>query len=292
MGTLAAGVAVALHLRSAGARGDVVADGRREVRVGTRAVAVLERAAHVTWEQGSVAQSAGDVFWRVEPGAQFVVHAPGADVTVKGTCFRVQVREDEDANAMKRSHAVMGAAAAAVVVVSVYEGRVALSRDRTSVELSPGEQGQADRDGARRTGDVGEPPRPTTAPAPADHALAKLDRGRANRQRELLHALFAEAGAWPFPGAAAPPAPSAPSAYPTMPLVPIGDAGATNIDPKYIQSVVRDDYFPLAKQCYGNALEKNPKLAGRIEMSFRILGESEDRRRRRRREAGAGLHAR
>lgn len=275
VGTLAAGVAVAVHLRGVASRGDVVAEGRREVRVGSRAVAVLERGAHVTWDEGSVGQSAGDVFWRVEPGAQFVVHAAGADVTVKGTCFRVKVRDDEDT--MKRRNVIANAAVAAVVVVGVYEGRVALSRERTTVDLSAGEEGQADRDGVRRTGDVSTGAaardRPATAEAPAEHALAKLDRVRADRERELLRALFAEAGALPLPGAPVASAASAPSAYPTMPQVPVGDAGATNIDPKYIQSVVRDDYFPLAKQCYGNALERNPKLAGTIEMSFRILGD-------------------
>jgi len=266
VGTLAAGVAVAVHLRGASAHGDVVADGRREVRVGARAVAVLERGAHVAWDEGSVLQSAGDVFWRVEPGAQFVVHAAGADVTVKGTCFRVKVRDDEDT--MKRSSVIAGAAAAAVVVVGVYEGRVALSREKTTLELSAGEEGRADRDGVRRTGDVATD-HPATAEAPAEHALAKLDRVRADRERELLHALFAEAGVLSWPGAPGAPVASdasAPSAYPTMPE-------AMNIDPKYIQSVVRDDYFPLAKQCYGNALERNPKLAGTIEMSFRILGD-------------------
>ncbi len=274
VGTLAAGVAVAVHLRGAAARGDVVAEGRREVRVGSRAVAVLERGAHVTWDEGSVAQSAGDVFWRVEPGAQFVVHAAGADVTVKGTCFRVKVSGNESEDTMKRRNVIAGAAGAALVVVGVYEGRVALSREKTTVELSAGEEGQADRDGARRTGSASD--RLATAEAPAEHALAKLDRVRADRQRELLHALFAEAGTLPLPfqsGAPVPPVASAPSAYPTMPVVPVGDAGATNIDPKYIQSVVRDDYFPLARQCYGNALERNPKLAGTIEMSFRILGD-------------------
>ncbi len=295
LGTLAAGVAVAVHVRSASARGNVVADGRREVRVGSRAVAVLERGAHVTWDEGSVLQSAGEVFWRVEPGAQFVVHAGGADVTVKGTCFRVKVRgndngngsESEDAMAMatKQRNVIAAGAAATLVVVAVYEGRVALSREKTTVELSAGEEGQADRDGARRTGGVAASDRQATAEAPAEHALAKLDRVRADRQRELLRALFSEAGSLPFPGApgapAAPVAPVAPvasasssaAAYPTMPQVPVGDAGAMNIDPKYIQSVVRDDYFPLAKQCYGSALERNPKLAGTIEMSFRILGD-------------------
>jgi hypothetical protein len=276
VGTLAAGVAVAVHVRSASSHGDVAADGRREVRVGSRAVAVLERGAHVTWDGEAVTQSSGDVFWRVEPGSPLMVHAAGAEVTVKGTCFRVSVRGGGDEDTMKARNGIAGALAATVVVVGVYEGRVALSRERTSVELSAGEEGIADREGARRSGEgtVAALDHPAGPVAPADHALAALDRGRADHLREQLRALFAEGGVRALPGAPLephPPAPSA-SAVRTMPLVPDGDGGPGKIDPSYIQSVVRNDYFPLAKQCYANALERNPRLAGTIEMSFRILG--------------------
>jgi hypothetical protein len=65
---------------------------------------------------------------------------------------------------MKRSRVIASAAAAAVVVVAVYEGRLALSRDRTSAELSAGEEGQADREGAKRMGQgavaANDPPAP------------------------------------------------------------------------------------------------------------------------------------
>src|SRR5579885_2370702 len=62
------------HRAHVDARGAVTADERREVRVGTRALAVLEKGARVTWDGDEVAQSGGDVFWRVEPGARFTVH--------------------------------------------------------------------------------------------------------------------------------------------------------------------------------------------------------------------------
>jgi hypothetical protein len=279
--TAAAGVAMAVHLRHAGASGDVTADARREVRVGSRAVAVLERGAHVAWAGESVRQSSGDVFWRIEPGSSFVVRTPGGDVTVKGTCFRAKVAgvsarsgEAEERN-MTRRNTIFGAAVAASVVVGVYEGRVALSRDRTTVELVAGEQGEADRDGARKVGDVAAIERSTAPEAPAEHAVAKLDRARADRFREQLHALFAEAGALRVPGAplASAEPPAAASAFRTMPLLPPDDAGRQSVDPSYIQSVVRNDYFPLAKQCYASALERNPKLVGRVEFSFSILGD-------------------
>jgi hypothetical protein len=276
VGTLAASVALAVHLRGAAGHGDVAADGRREVHVGTRAVAVLERGAHVAWDGDAVTQSSGEVFWRVEPGSPLVVHAAGADVTVKGTCFRVSVRGGGDEETMKRSSVIAGALATTVVVVGVYEGRVALSRERTSVELSAGEEGIADGEGARRSGEspVAALDHTAAPQAPADHALATLDRVRADHVREQLRALFAEAGVRAIPGAPLDPPPTAPSASAvrTMPMVPDGDGGPGRIDPSYIQSVVRNDYFPLAKQCYANALERNPKLAGTIEMSFRILG--------------------
>jgi FecR protein len=254
--SLAAGVAFAAHLRGRTATGDVVAVGRQEVRVGTRAVAVLEPGARVAWNGDEVRQTSGDVFWRVEPGARFAVKTPEGEVTVKGTCFRVKV--------------IVGAGLAAAVIVAVYEGRVSLAHGRASVDVAAGESARADEEGVRAT--PGEPDRPASTAAPAEHAVATLDREKADRMRAQLRALLgvvASAGT-DEPAASAS---AAPSAFPTMPLVPRGDAGDLGVDPKYIQSVVRDQYFPLAKQCYSDALERNPKLGGKFEMSFTILGD-------------------
>jgi hypothetical protein len=91
--------------------------------------------------------------------------------------------------------------------------------------------------------------------------------------REQLRALLAEAG--PSWGSAEPgaPSPPRPTEYPTMPELAVDDAGHTNVDPRYIQKRVREDLFPLARKCYGDALEKNPRLAGRLAVHFRIIGD-------------------
>ena len=50
------------------------------------------------------------------------------------------------------------------------------------------------------------------------------------------------------------------------------DAG-TGIDPKYIQQVVREDFFPMAKQCYEELLARKPDAGGRVEMEFTIVAD-------------------
>jgi hypothetical protein len=153
--TMAAAIVLAFRLKSAAAHGDVVADARREVRVGTRAVAVLEKGAHVVWDGDSIKQSDGDVFWRVEPGARFTVATPVADVTVKGTCFRVKVRSGEDdMNRRDVAAATMGAALAAATFVGVYEGKVAVSHAGTSVDVGPGQGVRADGAGVGQPGEA------------------------------------------------------------------------------------------------------------------------------------------
>ena len=132
LATMAAGLVMAFRIHNASAHGDVVADARREVHVGTRALAVLEKGAHVTWNGDAITQGGGDVFWRVEPGARFTVHTAAADVTVKGTCFRVKVQGAED-------------------FVGVYEGQVAVSHAGQSVDVAAGEGARADANGVRRT---------------------------------------------------------------------------------------------------------------------------------------------
>lgn len=45
------------------------------------------------------------------------------------------------------------------------------------------------------------------------------------------------------------------------------------LDPQYIRSVVREDFWPMAKQCYESALAGNPKLAGKLVVFFTIVGD-------------------
>lgn len=168
VGSMAAGIALAVHLQTRGNAGDVTADARREVRVGTRAIAVLEAGAHVKWHGDDIEQADGDVFWRVEPGARFTVHTAAADVTVKGTCFRVRVKDGE--GDMTRRDAMVGAVGAVVgaaAFVGVYEGKVAVSHAGQSVDVAAGQGAQADGRGVHLTGLS-----PSAASSEADPLLA------------------------------------------------------------------------------------------------------------------------
>jgi hypothetical protein len=179
---MAAAVAVTAQMRGAHAHGDVTAAERQEVRVGGRALAVLEKGAHVSWDGDAIAQSGGDVFWRVEPGARFVVHTPSADVAVKGTCFRVNVTGDE--GEMNRRDAMSGAAGAvltAAAFVGVYEGKVAVSHAGQTVDLTAGQSAQASADGVKRVaGASGEAPPVEPAAASGTEGERLLTAANAN----------------------------------------------------------------------------------------------------------------
>jgi hypothetical protein len=243
-------------------RGDAAADTRKEVGVGTRAVAVLEPGAHVAWDGDRVTQDRGDVFWRVEPGARFVVRTPAGEATVKGTCFRVMV--------------LAGATtAAAAIAVVVYEGKVGVSHAGMEVDLVAGESAETDDRGVRRVGDLSPaaaspasvPSGRAAAVSPAAaassaaqddsaHALAKLDRARADGVREAIHASLGDARA----------------AWPAMPTAR-DDAGNTTVDRSYIQQRIHEDLFPLARQCYEDALQRRPGLGGKLAVYFRVVGD-------------------
>ena len=155
---MAAVIGWGVHHQRVDGRGDVTADARQEVRVGNRALAVLEKGAHVKWDGDAIEQSGGDVFWRVEPGARFVVHTAAADVAVKGTCFRVKVEGEEDAmNRRDAMSGTVGAVLAATAFVGVYEGKVAVSHAGQSVDLVAGQSAEAGprRREARRRRPVG-----------------------------------------------------------------------------------------------------------------------------------------
>jgi hypothetical protein len=253
---LAAATIVAVRSHSAAdAHGDAQAtDARREVAIGDRAVAVLERGAHLSYSGADVTQDAGDVFFRVERGARpFIVHTPAGDVTVKGTCFRVKV--------------TTVAGAAAFVTLAVYEGRVAFSRGPSAVDVGAGETAEADGAGVRRADD-----RAAAAPAPSP-TNPRVDRAQADRMREALRALLAEGGPTWAASRDEPRAAPGASAYPTMP--PPGPPGVKDTPlARYLQQRMREDFFPLARSCYEAALAKNPKLAGKIVLHYRIVGSS------------------
>jgi ferric-dicitrate binding protein FerR (iron transport regulator) len=134
--------------------GERTASERVEVTLGTRAVAVLEKDASIRWNSAGVEQARGDVFYRVEPGRPFVVKTPVGEVAVLGTCFRVRVvAREPEGNDVKRKEVAMaagGAALGALVMVTVYEGRVQLSHANEKVALAPGDTGTLSADGARK----------------------------------------------------------------------------------------------------------------------------------------------
>jgi hypothetical protein len=150
--SIAAGVLLASFLVSRGdASGSVDARERTTVQLGVRGVAVAEEGSSLHWSvsrggSARIAQNRGDVFYRVEPGKSFVVSAPGADITVTGTCFRVEVIP------MVKSivSATAGAAVASAVLVTVYEGKVRVAGPAGATDVAAGEQARAEPGAAPR----------------------------------------------------------------------------------------------------------------------------------------------
>jgi hypothetical protein len=56
-------------------------------------------------------------------------------------------------------------------------------------------------------------------------------------------------------------------------FVPRPNADGRGIDPKYIQEAVREDLFPMARQCYEDLLARKPDAGGSLEMEFTIAGD-------------------
>ncbi len=156
---LAAASAAALLLRGSSlpsaSAGDAEAKNREEIILGPRAIAVLEPGARITWRGDHVTQARGNVFYRIEPGSTFSVETAAGDVTVKGTCFRVKVREETQMNGRDMKAGVLGAALGAAALVGVYEGKVALSQPKGgSVDITAGQSAVADSRGVRANGSL------------------------------------------------------------------------------------------------------------------------------------------
>jgi hypothetical protein len=166
-----------------------VAEARVELALGRRGVAVAEVGAALSWQVASdgaarVEQSTGNVFYRVEPGGSFVVTTPAGDVRVTGTCFRVEVQMSPSSKKPALAGAAIGAALAAGVVVTVYEGGViAAGRDGREHRASAGEQ--IALDGA----DALAANAPTPLPPPPDSATREELLARDVEQRATIDRL-------------------------------------------------------------------------------------------------------
>jgi ferric-dicitrate binding protein FerR (iron transport regulator) len=182
---LAAGLALAIgwHAGNAKDHGEAIVAERTQLALGARTVAVLERGAHVKWNGDEVEQTAGDVFYRVEPGGAFRVHTPAGDVAVLGTCFRVQLESEEPVNGRDVKAGVIGAAVAAAAMVSVYEGKVAVSHGKDAVMLTAGESARADGTGVHHAG--GQPVNETTSNDPLVAANENLADQVRDYKRQL-----------------------------------------------------------------------------------------------------------
>ncbi len=194
LATLATAALILVALRPSA--GTQLALQRQTVAIGRRGLAVLEPGAdvqyHVGWTGAAeVTQRAGSVFYRVERGGAFVVHTPAGDVTVHGTCFRVEVTEGKDMKAMKSGlvGASVGAALTAAVLVTVFEGKVSLANPRGDVALVAGDRGSASADRAPQITDVGAAPTVTSATTPdslAGLAPAELARRAQEQRTEII----------------------------------------------------------------------------------------------------------
>ena len=148
----AAAAAALLLLRGGDApgAGRIVADGartaqgRETIALGARGVAVAEPGGELSWTISSagaaaVHQTRGDVFYRVEPGGSFVVETPYGQITVRGTCFRVEVMQMNVSRQTWIGGAV-GAALAATILITVYEGRIRVVNARGQTDAHAGER--------------------------------------------------------------------------------------------------------------------------------------------------------
>ena len=107
-----------------------------------------------------------------------------------------------------------------------------------------------------------------TSPPPTRRA-APSSSAEARRARDAMRAKILEAMRRRNVTAASPPAPVAPRPTATAPA----DDPVGHYEPSYLRQVVREDMFPLVKQCYEGALQRRPELAGKLVLSFAIVGD-------------------
>ncbi|MCB9557207.1 MAG: FecR domain-containing protein [Deltaproteobacteria bacterium] len=141
---------------------------RTTLALADRATAVAEAGAMLSWSRDAqrtmrVQQTRGNVFYRVEPAGSFIVNTPTGTVRVVGTCFRVEVKAMSKKTIGNTAlSAAAGAALSAIVVVSVYEGRVYSTpsgRDR-GAEIKAGERAEMRADQPPRISDMADAERP------------------------------------------------------------------------------------------------------------------------------------
>lgn len=150
--------------------------------------------------------------------------------------------------------AVLGAAIAAFFLFrEPHEAPVDASPSASSTAIDP------------LTTSASKPPASTSGSTAARNpdGTPVLDRAKADAIRARLKAIY-EA-----PATSETAQNKSDPQYPVMPH----DPDQNDVLKEYIHQRIKDDYVPLAKSCYENALAKSPKLGGRLVMSFRIVGD-------------------
>jgi hypothetical protein len=57
--------------------------------------------------------------------------------------------------------------------------------------------------------------------------------------------------------------------------IPVGTPGPQhNLSREYLQARIREDFYPMAKACYEDALVRQPLLAGQVVVDFMIVGDA------------------
>jgi hypothetical protein len=162
---------------------------RTSVEIGRRGVAVLDAGAEVSWTlagaDAHIRQRRGNVFYRVERDGPFVVDTAAGTVTVTGTCFRVEVDPMVTRDQLKAG--AVGAAIGAVVLVTVYEGKIRLANGHGQLEVGAGERAIASAATSPTAVDTAQPkagdPRMAAEARPRSFEQAVL-QGELTRLRE------------------------------------------------------------------------------------------------------------
>ena len=129
------------------AAGTHLANERRTVAIADRAIVVAETETKLAWTvqpfgATSVQQDSGAAFYRVDQGEVFTVNTPFGSIDVRGTCFRVELRDMRTMKVIAAS-AALSAAVTGALFVTVYEGRVAVAGAGAPLDLAAGESGFA-----------------------------------------------------------------------------------------------------------------------------------------------------
>jgi ferric-dicitrate binding protein FerR (iron transport regulator) len=276
-------------------RGDVIAAEPRSVAIGERAVAEMSSGAHLRWSsegpRQQVQQDRGAVTYRVLPGGPFRVQTPHGNVSVLGTEFRVVIADSAQAQGdpMKKRWAVAaaGATLGALLWVSVDRGLVQLSNQDRELVLQAGQAGAIGSDGIPRLQAV------PSAPADAQQANRDAERARNRQLADTVrrHAAQRRAAALTAkPTTASPPTSGQNKTPPVEFVLPkdeqtFGPYPAGTPEPPaepeaaqrrdYIKRTVREQYFPIARDCYQELLERQPTAEGKIVLEFAIVGDGD-----------------